>query len=219
MPVKVRLPNDSQRAVIIGATGSGKTVAGMWHLSMRDYDIKPWLAFDFKDDENLNAIPRAVHMTCSDPLPEQPGIYIVHVMPDDPNLSPMFQRIWMHQRMGVYIDEGYMIGQHDSWYRALLTQGRSREIPIITLSQRPVWMDRFVFSEAEFFQVFRLNDVRDIRSVQAFIPYDITKRLPEYHSYYYDVKRNELVVLQPVPDVDALLSRFDLRLEKIVKVI
>ena len=41
---------------------------------------------------------------------------------------------------------------------------------MITLSQRPVWLDPFILSEAEYYQVFRLNHKNDRKKVEEFIP-------------------------------------------------
>jgi hypothetical protein len=73
-------------------------------------------------------------------------------------------------------------------------------------------MDRFVFSEADFFQIFRLNDRRDLKSVQQMISVDVSKRLDEYNSYYYDVGQDCAIKLKPVPDKAKLIETFHNRL-------
>jgi DNA helicase HerA-like ATPase len=156
---KLRLPNDTQRIAIVGRTGSGKTYAAAWHLSKRNFDTMPWIIFDFKYDpllQNLGAIELPLGT-----LPDKPGLYIVHPFPDDKEgIDNYLWQIWKHENIGVFIDEGYMVGD-SSAFRAILTQGRSKRIPMIILSQRPVWLSRFVFSEADFFQVFQLNILND----------------------------------------------------------
>jgi hypothetical protein len=216
----VKLPSNNQRLSVIGATGSGKTNAALWHLSLRNFDRMPWIVYDFKYDDAINAIDGAQHITLSDPIPTQPGIFIVHPLPDQEDaISAHMRLIWQQERTGVYVDEGYMIGNNNSGFRALLTQGRSKKIPMIVLSQRPVWMDRFVFSESDFFQVFRLQHSKDISKMEEYIPYDLSKRLPEYHSYYYEVGPNKLVVAEPTPDIEAILDTFHTKLRRIKKVI
>lgn len=192
----------------------------MYNLSHRNFDTKPWIIYDFKNEELINGIEEAHHMDMSEKLPHTPGIYIVHPVPGEEDLvDDHMNRIWAQENMGVYVDEGYMVGQRSMGFRRLLTQGRSKRIPMIINSQRPVYMDRFVFSESEFFQVFRLQHTDDVRSAEKFIPYDLEERLPEFHSYYYDVKANKMAVLRPVPDSDAILDTFDHRLPKLRKVI
>jgi hypothetical protein len=215
----MRLPDDTQRLSIVGRTGSGKTQAAVWHFSHSDWDIKPWIVYDFKRDKLLGRIAEmeGVEEIGTDEVPERPGIYRVCPHPDDGDLvEAQLAGIWAQQNTGVLIDEGYMVSQAPnsrSWLRTLLTQGRSMHIPMIILSQRPVWMDRFVFSESDFYQVFRLNHSMDRRKIMEYIPADLDKRLPEYHSFYHDVSNEETVVLKPVPDEDEILEVFDSRLE------
>lgn len=216
----MRFPGDRDRLSIVGATGSGKTVAACWHLANQRYDLKPWVVYDFKGDELISAINGAEHREFDDELPKRPGIYVYHPDPDDDaSLDNHMRQIWARENMGVYVDEGYMVGKNNRGFRRLLTQGRSKRIPMIVLSQRPVWMDRFVFSESGFFQVFRLQHEKDLKNVNEFIPYKMKERLPEYHSYYYDVARNEMGVAKPAPDPDAILDTFDVRLSKLRKVV
>lgn len=216
----MRLPNDTQRLTVVGATGSGKTHAALWHLSRRNYDAKPWIIYDFKNDELINSIDNLQELGFNDPLPKQAGLYVVHPSPADTDeVEQQMWRIWSQENIGVYIDEGYMVGTNNRGFRALLTQGRSKRIPMITLSQRPVWLDRFVFSESEFYQIFRLQHRGDVANVEQFVPYDLSERLPEYHSYYYDVPQNTLIVAKPVPDQAVILDTFDLKLRHLKKVI
>lgn len=213
-------PGDRDRFTIVGTTGSGKTFAGMYHLSRRNYDVKPWIIYDSKNDELINSIESAQHISLTEKLPERPGVYIVHPVPGEEDLvDDHMMRIWAAENIGVYVDEGYMIGNKSKGFRALLTQGRSKRIPMIILSQRPVYMDRFVFTESQFFQVFRLQHADDITSTQKFIPKDITTRLPKYYSYWYDVSDDNLVVVSPSPDEAAILDTFDARIPRMRKVI
>jgi hypothetical protein len=86
-------------------------------------------------------------------------------------------------------------------------------IPVIMLTQRPVWLSRFVFSESSFFQFFPLTDERDedtcIRLSRAAM--DFTS-LPEYCSYYYDVGRRRLNLFRPVPPEEEILAAINEKL-------
>jgi hypothetical protein len=216
----MRLPDDTNRISILGTTGSGKTVAGIWHLSHADFITKPWIIYDFKRDPLLAEIEQlegSTEITTND-LPTEPGLYFVHPHPDDTDaVQNQLRGVWERRNIGIYIDEGYMVStapNKRSWFRTLLTQGRSLHIPIITLAQRPSWIDRFVFSESEFFQVFRLNHSGDRKKVMEYVPADLSAPLPEYHSYYHDVGANKTFIVKPVPTGDAIVSVFAERLEK-----
>lgn len=217
----VRLPGPTQRTAIVGRTGSGKTVAAIWHLSQSDFDERPWIILDYKNDELINRIDRAELINSTDEqLPQEPGIYILKVMPGDgEKMTAWFKRAWEEEDIGILIDEGYMIDPRDEWFNACLTQGRSKRIQMIILSQRPVWLSRFVFSEADFFQIFDLTHVKDMDKVREYIRDDDRMQLDEplenFHSFYYDVGRRQLETFGPVPDQEQLLQVIDSRLEQI----
>lgn len=216
----MQFPNDKQRMVILGATGSGKTVAGLWFLSQRNYDTKPWVIYDFKGEALINSIKGATRLDVGSKIPEQPGLYVVNPYPDqEQEVEAQMWGIWQQENIGVFIDEGFMVGNKNRAFRSLLTQGRSKHIPMIILSQRPVWLDRFVFSESEFFQVFRLQHRKDLASVQEFVPFDLSTRLPEHHSYYYSVVDNSCVILKPTPSDDVILDNFDAKLSRLTRTV
>src|ERR1700722_17334554 len=138
----IRQPGPDDRLAIVGRTGSGKTQAAIWHLSRANFDTKPWVILDYKGDELIYRIERA-EPTDFDTVPQAPGIYILTILPgEEEELSNWFHQVWEQQNVGILVDEGYMIDRNDRWFNACLTQGRSRHIPMIILSQRPVWLSR-----------------------------------------------------------------------------
>lgn len=206
----VRFPTNHDRLAIIGRTGSGKTTAAAWHLSGKDFNKQPWVIINTKGDPFLNEIGsiRGVRHLSIDGTPDDKGLYIVSPLPNERDqLDDFFFRIWERQNTGVYIDEGYMIERTDG-LNALLTQGRSRRIPMIVLSQRPAWISKFVFSEADFIQLFHLQHEADRKNVAQFVPFNTKYRLPKLHSYWYNVAENEIVEFAPVPPKGHILERF-----------
>lgn len=212
----VRLPTPNQRLAIVGSTGSGKTQAGVFHLSNQDWSDdkrgRPWIIFDFKGDDLIARLP-ATEISVRSAPPKKPGLYVVRPLPklDDDAVTEMLWKVLQQEETGLYFDEGYMIATRNHAFNACLTQGRSKRIQMIVLSQRPTWMSRFVFSEADFFQVFRLNDRRDYETIQSMISVDIKKRLAAYHSHWYDVGADAGAVFAPVPDRAALIKSFRMR--------
>lgn len=213
------LPDESQRLSIVGKTGTGKTLAAMWHLSLRNYMERPWIIYNWKRDKNIDGIPGHRELPLNE-IPKQPGIYVVHPHPDDHEaVQDQMWEIWARENMGVYVDEGYMVGKNNPAFRSLLTQGRSKQIPMIVLSQRPVWMDRFVLSESEFYQVFRLQHYDDVKEVEKYVHADLRKKLPKYHSYYHDAVEETTTVLSAVPDLPTIYKSFDAKLSRLRQVV
>lgn len=217
----MNFPGDTDRHAIVGATGSGKTQYAVWNLSLKDYTEKPWIVYNFKGDELIDAIPYAHHIDVKDvPRHEHPGIYIVHPHPHEfDEVEAQMWEVWRRGNMGIYVDEGLMIGQNNRAYRSILTQGRSKRIPMMNLSQRPVFLDKFVFTESQFFSVFQLQWEGDMKKMREYVPFNIKNELPRFHSYYYDVKNRELHKLAPVPEANEILRTFARRLEHLKKVI
>lgn len=224
----VRLPNDSQRLCIVGATGSGKTVALLWHLSRRSFDSIPWVVYDFKGDENIAQIQAPV-ISVYDDAPEHPGLYIVRPLPHEIDaVSDQMMSCWARGHTGIVVDEALMLGRNCRGFRTILTQGRSKRVSLIVGVQRPVDIDRFVFSESTFFQIFRLQSERDQKLLADFIPLlrNSSKNnvkvdfedLPEHHSFYYDVGKNFIVELEAVPEAELVVEEINLRLESVRQV-
>lgn len=214
-----RLPDDTQRANIVGRTGSGKTIAGLDLLSRSNITEKPWIVYDFKGDEWIGRIPYAEVITL-DYLPKDPGVYIVRPLPmvDNDAVEKQMWAIWGRGNIGVYIDEGYMVQRSNKAFQALLTQGRSKRIPMIYLTQRPKMLPTsFMISEADFHRVYELTDENDHERVAEYIKQRDLEMdpsgLPRYHSYYYDVSKGELTVLRPASDPETIMRRFEARLK------
>lgn len=200
----------------MGRTGSGKTQAAMWHLSMANFDRMPYVILDFKTDDSINNIEHATHLDGYNDVPKSPGIYVLHPLPSETEqVEQYLYKLWAKERVGIYCDEGYMLQDNEAFI-ACLTQGRSKQIPMIVLTQRPAWISRFVFSEADFYQVFALNDSRDRKTIASFVPGNFKDKvkLPNYHSYYYDVAEDNLRVLGPVPEMNEIHEKIESRLDK-----
>lgn len=215
MVAKFQLPRDDQRVVIVGSTGGGKTQAGIWQLSERSFTEIPWYILDYKRDALIGKLP-AKEVSLTDEISDNPGVFVVRPLPGDKaEVEEFLWKLWTHGRVGLYVDEGYMVGDSPA-FEAILTQGRSKNIPVIVLSQRPVWITRFAFSEASHYQIFWLHDVRDRKTMQPFLSFDLEKRLDPYHSVWYDIGADATFVLKPVPSEAKILARFRQRLSTVV---
>lgn len=208
-----RLPHDDEHCLIVGKNGGGKSHSAVWQFSLRSYNIRPWIIIDIKEDEFIAEI-EATPMGVRDRIPKEPGMYVVRVSPSQiPLLDDLFMRVWERQGVGVMVDEGYAIGARNEGYRALLMQGRSRLCPTITLSQRPVYLDRYAVSEPSHYQVFKLSDNRDWSTISEFTPIrpDPQYGKARYFSQWYNGKDDCLYRMAPAPDRDTILETFEQR--------
>jgi hypothetical protein len=196
-----RLPGAADRTAVVGGTGTGKTTLGAWILSKQRFDKRPWVCIDFKDEELWDLIgdPPMRDLKLGQ-MPGKRGLYRLRIRPDqDDELDNWLWKIWAKENVGLFCDECSLMPKGAA-FKAILRQGRSKRIPVIACSQRPVDVDREVWTESQFVCVFRLDDIRDKKIVQGFsmnIP--VEKPLPEYWSYWYDKPKNRLTILQPGP--------------------
>jgi hypothetical protein len=205
------LPTRKQRIVIMGHTGCGKTQFGVWVLSCAELERMPWVVIDYKNEELINAIPYRHEIGFND-TPKQPGVHILHALPSqNEHVEKFLWRIWERGNTGVFVDEAYNMPDAGA-YQALLTQGRSKNIPMINLTQQPTWIPRHVFSESDYYSAFHLTDRRDRKRINEFMPVDLETPIPDYHSHYYRVKDRAKFGLKPSPDADTLLEKFSARL-------
>lgn len=212
-----RLPGRADRTWITGHTGSGKSHAALWLLSHQDYDRRPWVVLDFKGEKLIRDIPRIGHLKPGAAAPRQPGIYRLPYGPrDEGEIEEFLWRLWKRGRTGLLVDEGHALpgdgGIRSDAVKALASQGRSKNIPMIVVSQQPSWISRFVKSQADHFYVFHLNSREDYKALGEMIPGDVQSQvepLPERHFFAHDVARRASFVVPPLPGRDSIMDRFD----------
>jgi hypothetical protein len=197
-----RFPGGDARTTVIGATGTGKTTCGGWLLSAQRFDVRPWVAIDFKREVLFDMVgfPPIVSLDVRAKPPKKPGsLYLVSPRPgQDDELEDFLWRCWERENIGLFIDEASLMPDRDA-FRAILQQGRSKRIPVIACTQRPVDVKRALFSEASYFCVYRMQDARDYKTVQGFAPAAVANPLRPHHWRWYDVQRDELLAMAPTP--------------------
>ena len=203
-----RLPGASDRTTIIGGTGTGKTTLGAWVLSKQRFDARPWVCLDFKNEELWDIVgdPPMRELKLG-AMPSKRGLYRMHVRPgEEDRLEDWLWKVWAKENIGLFCDEVSLVPQRNA-FKAILRQGRSKRIPVISCTQRPVDCDREIFTESQFVSVFRLDDIRDYKIIQGFTRNaPIERPLKDRWSYWYDKKNFSLAILQPVPPPDSIAS-------------
>lgn len=226
----MRLPDMSHRTLVLGQTGTGKTVFSAWLLSQQPWDKYPFTIIDYKGDELLQDIVKdsrgkIKEIKPTDKPPKKPGLYIMRpdVETDDAAVTAYLYAVYRQENHGIFIDEGYAVpgGKNCKPLNAILTQGRARNSPVIVCYQRPVYMSRFAVAQASFIVHFEENDERDLMVVRqfmmpAFTPdgrkVDVFTQLPDHYCLYYDVSKRKTDILKPCPDPDSVRVIFRQRL-------
>lgn len=226
--MSIRVPDSTNRTVVIGRTGSGKTVFGVELLSLQNFHEMPWVIIDFKGDELINKVVsqnKVREISVKGSPPKSPGLYVMYPKPlvDDELLEKWLMKCWAQESIGLYIDEGYALPRMGKTqaFTLILTQGRSKNVPVIILYQRPVFMNLFSIAQANFFAVFDQNIETDLKKTAEFITPAITPdgrkisvftKLPNYYSLWHDVSEGRTNVLLPTPGERSTLQRFRDRL-------
>ena len=205
----IRFPDETQHMALAGRTGSGKTVAALEMLSLRDMHSMPWVVIDHKRDENIKELPADTLNVNSMILPTR-GLHVIYA---DMNASSrqdiehFLERAFKRGKVGVYVDEGHLLGHSDA-IRNILVAGRSKKVPLMWTSQRAHWIDPFIWSQSSFYRVFQLQTVHDIKRFNENFPIK-WKPPEEYHSYYYDVSKGAVAYLKPANPIEVTLNRLD----------
>ena len=232
-------PGKEDRLTINGMSGSGKSTFALWLFAeSADYDKKPWILIDFKGEkiiQQMIAEKLAVVVSVKGDIPRAPGVYVVSPDPlkdGMPAVTEFLWKIYSKGKIGVFLDEATMIpelrGEANTGgpFQSILSQGRSKEIPCWVLAQRPVNVNKMVYSENNYYCAFRLRSKDDLKKVIDAIPEDsagfertwpYTVPLGRYHSRWYDAQQDKSWILHPSPPADTTLDILYDRLDKMKK--
>jgi DNA helicase HerA-like ATPase len=222
-------PANNDRVAIVGSTGQGKSTFALWLIAeSADYDRKPWVIVDYKGETIVNEMIRrklATIIPIDKPVPKEAGIYVLQPSPHEADeMAAWLWEVWRRGKIGLVFDELYMVPEFKGKagtggpLKSILTQGRSKEIPVYGLSQRPVDVNVHVFSEAQFIVEFYLKRKEDIIRVRSYVPEDdkvfySKKTLPRHWCKFWDDKRQVALLVKPCPNAEIILDIFEVRLE------
>jgi hypothetical protein len=228
---KFEFPGPRDRVAIVGGTGEGKTQFGLWSVAeSADFDKKPWFFFDYKREdpifERLIASEDARIARLDKPPPLEPGLYIVQPDPERPDLVANYLwNIYRRGHTGLFFDEMSMLPEYRGAastggpVKAILTQGRSKEMPVYALVQRPVDVNLHTFSEAQFLAVFYLKKKEDRKRIAEYLPddepiFEDERPLPRYYCRWWNDKKRMALILRPAPDANMILQIFNIRIAR-----
>ncbi len=195
-----------KRLALVGRTGSGKTYLARWFMLRSGLR---WVVIDTKHDPGFSdwrpastlLDPKALKRRWAD------NPYVV-VRPPPAHNNPAVLDAYLGQLhdafegFGVCIDETYQVvtgPRPGPGLTGLVTRGRVRRQAVIMGSQRPSWVPRFMFSEADYVAAMSLTLRNDRERVWEFTGDARTlQRLPPREWYWFDVAANHMTLYAPV---------------------
>lgn len=211
------LPQKGERALIVGATGSGKT--GFSTFILQRLPNSPVVIYDTKADQKFPLLPFSTIVTDWKETLEQvhnPEVDYVIVRPDPRmmrDIPALDDLLWKHYEhlhgIPAYIDEVTQFhnkGQAEAGLISLLTRGRSRGITTILATQRPKGISRFALTEIQKAYLFNLTHQEDREYLENVVPnFSDLPKLERYGHYYYKVGEDAAIPYKPIK----LDPRFD----------
>lgn len=185
----------NDRVFVCGATGSGKTVfvkTALLHLYNRV------IFQDHKLENNdllskgfvlVNTTNQVLEQMAANPLFKilyQPLSNNEQGYLDD--FNRLCEIVYKTGNCALIVDEaGYYTTAHsiEHYHREIMTRGRSRGVGIVNLTQRPMWINNLLISEAQHLFVFVLNLDKDIQKLKGVLPKDMHVELYDLPEFYF----------------------------------
>lgn len=205
------LPQQGDRALVVGQTGQGKTEFVMWLLER--LPSSPIVIYDTKGEPKFDLMPRSVavhsHAAMLEALKNPEFDYVIFRVPaeyiaDADAIDGLLQYHFFNLRgVDLYIDELYSFtanGRAGQGLLYLLTQGRSLGFTVVMSVQRPAGISLFPLTESQHFYIFFLAKRSDRQRVGEVVPdFEHEEQPPEYHFYYYEQgSRDRAKLMAPI---------------------
>lgn len=198
-----------KRAIISGRTGSGKSTLACWLLNR---SIQHWVILNPKWTAAYKALPESLVLDgfkegAFNSSLERNRYTIVNFDGKSANAEYMDELIsYIHSRyenVGLCADELFTLhtgGRPGAGLTAWLTQGRELKQSFIGLTQRPAWISRFCFSEADYIIGMDLSLKEDRKRLHenSGCPY-FEGRLEPRKWIFYDVANDSAEKFGQVP--------------------
>lgn len=191
------IPQQGDRALVVGQTGQGKTEFVCWLLER--LPASPVVIYDTKGEPKFDRMPRTTvvrsHVALVEAVRDPQFDYIVYRVPPEITSDPeqLDGLLWYHftnlRGCDLYIDELFSFtrnGRAGEGLIAFLTQGRSHGFTTIMSVQRPAMISLFPLTESQHFYIFYLPHKDDrSRLGNVIADFEDLPLPPEYHFYYY----------------------------------
>ncbi len=199
-----------QRALIAGKTGTGKSTLAAWILNRSP---QHWIIFNPKHTASYKNLPNSIVFKKFEGKAILSKIkhykYVTLNFGRDESDPEFMDAVlgWLQdnaKNVGVCCDELYTMhsasGRAGDGLTGWLTRGRESNQSFLGLTQRPAWISRFLFSEADFVGSMRLVRAEDRkRMVEETGREEFGQRLHGHQWLWYNDARDDIRLWGPVP--------------------
>lgn len=208
----VRLPSiePGSRTLIAGRTGSGKTTLAAWLMQSRNR--QRWIVLNPKHTTGYATLEDSVSLRKFDSRKlsrelDKNRFVILNFSPaesDNVFMDDVLNYIHnAYDNVGICVDELYTIHNNTrpgNGLVSILTRGRERKQTFIGLTQRPKWISRFCFSEADNICGMSLNLDEDRKRMRDDSGCDeFLVKLDSHHWLWYNVAQDVVTHWSPIP--------------------
>lgn len=178
----------SDRAVFVGATGTGKTTLakGLMYGRKRIAVLDPKRTFWLPDSWSPTTYTTVAEFSRHEY--QGPAIYRPTVQEIDALCEDFFAICFEEGNLTVYVDEAASVTKTTKAahsYERCLREGRERNVGTWSATQRPVFLPRVIFTESEHMFIFRLRHPDDRERMEDYTDPQIESRVPRGHQFWY----------------------------------
>lgn len=190
--MKIHLMND-ERVVIVGATGSGKTILAKHFLPRlnRVFVIDPKHTFRLEGFKIRKGLPvlgqnwRTIY---------RPG------KNDDEPMAGLLENLFKLKHCTIYCDELATLSEKFPYATEVLGDiartGRERHVSVWTALQRPRWVPRVFFTEAESMFIFNLRGEDDRDYMSKFTDEIVREPIEKFSFWYWHPDNIEVALMR-----------------------